>query len=151
MANVPAQTWRAAFALLAQLPHDTVFDKPRIAACWRQVGGDIRAMLRDDALCLQVLRLAMPGYHGEGLTLYRGESWFLFDEHSIGLCWTTSEDLARRYASGVNAVDSGGVLLRAYAPAAAVLAAPSQAEDPVWLCDPSQLLRLTTLALFPKP
>lgn len=144
-------TWHAAFAYLAVLPHDTVFDKPAIAACWRQFGGDIRAKLRDDRLLLQVLRRALPGYQGAGCTLYRGESWFLLDADQIGVCWTTSEAQARRYASGLNAVDSGGVLLRAYAPASAILSAPGPADGDVWLCDPRQLLRLTTLDWFAKP
>lgn len=143
---VDARLWRDTFEYLAQLKDDSVFQKGRIAALWVQYGGDLRAIIRDDDLILTVLRKALPGYNGEGFTLYRGECWFLFDQHQIGFCWTPSQETATSYAKGLNAVDSGGVLLRCYAPAEAILAM----DNHVLVCDPNRLLRLTTLALFPK-
>ncbi|TXI45144.1 hypothetical protein [Methylophilus sp.] len=143
---VDATLWRATFAYIVRHADDSVFQKSAIAALWAQYGGDLRAKIKDDALVLAVLKQALPGYGGDGWTLYRGESWFLFDHDQIGFCWTPSEDIATTYAKGLNAVDSGGVLLKCYAPAEAILAM----QNNVFICDPSRLLRLTTLSLFPK-
>lgn len=144
-----AALWQQTFRYLARLTDDTVFQPQRVAALWVRHGGDVRAMIKDDELILSVLRRALAGSHcrqTDGMTLYRGESWFLFDQDQIGFCWTTSEEVATRYAQGLNAVDSGGVLLKCHAPAEAVL---GQHEE-VMICDPTRLLRLSTLALFPK-
>lgn len=149
-----ASLWRETFSYLARVDDDSIFLKEKIQALWLVYGGDLRAKVKDDNLILQVLRKAMPGYSGDGVTLYRGESWFLFDQDEIGLCWTTSEEQATLYAKGLNAVESGGVLLKCYAPAEAILAAPeSGLSSPgnVFICDPGKLLRMTTLGLFPKP
>ncbi|MBF4991266.1 hypothetical protein [Methylophilus sp. QUAN] len=143
---VDAMLWRDTFDYMARLKDDSVFQKGQLATLWAQYGGDLRAKIKDDALVLKVLKKALPGYHGEGFTLYRGESWFLFDNDQIGFCWTTSEDIAITYAKGLNAVESGGVLLKCYAPPEAILAI----ENNVFICDPTYLLRLSTLALFPK-
>lgn len=98
-----------------------------------------------------MLKRALPGYQGAGISLYRGESCFLFDQQQIGFCWTPSEALATTYAKGLNAVESGGVLLKCYAPPTAILAGQaSDNSNATWICDPNQLLRMTTLALFPK-
>lgn len=143
---VDAQLWRATFEYLTRITDDTVFQKTQIASLWAQYGGDLRAKVKDDDLVLKLLKKALPNDVAQGATLYRGESWFLFDQHQIGFCWTPDEALATRYAKGLNAVESGGVLLKCHAPAQAILAITGD----VYLCDPRQLLRLTTLALFPK-
>lgn len=152
--NTPdAALWRETFAYLTGVDDDSTFVKEKIQALWLTYGGDLRAKIKDDTLIMQVLKKALPGYAGEGLTLYRGESWFLFDQDTIGFSWTPSEETASTYAQGLNAVESGGVLLKCYAPAESILAAPASGQSPhgnVYLCDPGKLLRLTTLALFPK-
>lgn len=145
-----AGLWREAFAYLADINDAAIFQKEKIQSLWMAYGGDLRARIKDDASILRVLRKALPAYDGQGLTLYRGESWFLFDQNKIGFCWTTSEAVATSYAKGLNAVESGGVLLKCHAPPAAILAAGQHAQENVFICDPGQLLRLTTLALFPK-
>lgn len=141
-----AVLWQQTFAYLARLPDDAVFQKPLIAALWARYGGDLRALIKNDTLVLSVLKRALPHTAETGQTVYRGESWFLFDQHQIGFCWSSSKDVATRYAKGLNAVDSGGVLLTAYAPPAAILGM----HDEVFICDPSELLRVSTLALYPK-
>ncbi len=148
-----ASLWRETFSYLASVDDDLIFATEKIRSLWLLYGGDLRARIKDDTLVLQVLRKALPGYSGEGLTLYRGESWFLFDQDKIGFCWTSDEDIATSYAKGLNAVESGGVLLKCYAPADAILAAPEPglaSQSKVYICDPAKLLRLTTQGLFPK-
>lgn len=145
--------WRETFNYLASVDDASIFVKEKIQSLWLIYGGDLRAKIKDDRLILQVLKRALPGYGGDGVTLYRGESWFLFDQDKIGFCWTISEELATSYAKGLNAVESGGVLLKCYAPEDAILAAPESglsSAGSVYICDPGKLLRLTTLGLFPK-
>lgn len=147
-----AALWRETFSYLASVDDESIFLKDKIQALWLVYGGDLRAKIKDDSLILQVLQRALPGYSGDGVTLYRGESWFLFDQDKIGFCWTISEEVATTYAKGLNAVESGGVLLKCYAPAEAILAAPESVASTgnVYICDPGKLLRLTTQGLFPK-
>ncbi|MGP1717534.1 MAG: hypothetical protein ACTS9Y_10190 [Methylophilus sp.] len=152
--STDAALWRETFTYLADANDDAIFLKNKIQSLWLTYGGDVRAKIKDDALVLKVLKKALAGYAGEGVTLYRGESWFLFDQNAIGFCWTLSEETASNYAKGLNAVESGGVLLKCYAPAESILAAPEADQTThgnVFICDPGKLLRLTTLALFPKP
>ncbi|KQT41777.1 hypothetical protein ASG44_10950 [Methylophilus sp. Leaf459] len=147
-----ASLWRETFTYLASVNDESIFLKEKIQSLWLIYGGDLRAKIKDDTLILQVLRRALPGYNGDGVTLYRGESWFLFDQDKIGFCWTISEEIATTYAKGLNAVESGGVLLKCYAPKEAILAAPESGTSTghVYICDPGKLLRLTTQGLFPK-
>lgn len=146
-----ALLWREAFTYLSSINDDSIFVKDKVRSLWLTYGSDLRARIKDDNLILQVLQKSLPRYSGDGWTLYRGESWFLFDTNQIGFFWTPSETLATTYAQGINAVESGGVLLKCYAPTEAILAAPeAEGENSVWICDPTQLLRLSTLALFPK-
>lgn len=148
VSTVDAVLWQQTFAYLAKRGEPTMFQRSAVQQLWIAYGGDIRAKVRNDALVLAVLKMALPGYQGAGITLYRGESWFLFDQQQIGFCWTPSETLATTYAKGLNAVESGGVLLKCYAPPTAILAHAS--DNTTWICDPNLLLRMTTLALFPK-
>lgn len=148
-----ALLWRETFDYLASVSDNATFQKEKIQSLWSTYGGDLRAKIKDDALILKVLKKALPEYNGKGITLYRGESWFLFDQNKIGFCWTTSEEIAASYAKGLNAVESGGVLLKCYAPVEAILAAPApdfSSQRSVYICDPNKLLRLTTLGLYPK-
>lgn len=143
---VDAKLWQQAFEYISRLQDDSAFQKAKVATLWAQYGGDVRAKLKNDHLVLNVLKKTMPCNSEASQTLYRGESWFLFDQNQMGFCWTSSETIATSYAKGLNAVDSGGVLLKCTAPAEAILAI----EHGVYICDPTRLLRMTTLALFPK-
>lgn len=151
--NIPDKAlWQHTFQYLAETVDEHAFQKRKIQALWNTYGGDVRARIKNDALVLQVLKKSLPGYDGQGITLYRGESWFLFDQNQLGFCWTSNEDLATAYAKGLNAVESGGVLLKCHAPPHAILAAPDTPDlaSQHYICDSSQLLRVTTLGLFPK-
>lgn len=59
------------------------------------------------------------------------------------------------FASGLNAIESGGVLLKAYAPMAAILSAPNkhssdQMEEFEYTCDPNLLENIKTVQFFKK-
>lgn len=88
---------------------------------WIEKGHRIRSQVNDDKQLLRVLRILLPPYIGEGLWIYRGENLARFEAQKIGFCWTAREDIAKMFASGLNAYKTGGVLLKAWASPAAII------------------------------
>lgn len=153
--DVDEATWQRAFQLIDSNP-DAAFVGDRVHSLWIESGGHLRRKIRDDALILRVLKRALPGYVGPTLTLYRGECQFLFKSNQIGFCWTPNLSVAECFARGLNALESGGVLLRATAPTTAVLAAPNDHSanylgEYEYTCDPTQLQALVVLREYPRP
>jgi len=154
--DVDGETWRAAFEHVDQHSNALPFQKTAIHTLWTVNGGHLRRKIKDDALILRILKKTMPGYLGAGLILYRGECQFLYDQNKIGFCWSPKIEVATLFARGLNALESGGVLLRAYAPADAILTAPNdhsaqKMEEFEYTCDPYKLQNVEVLQCFPKP
>ena len=152
--DVDAAIWRQAFQLIDENTH-FVFSKNRIHSLWIESGGHLRRKIRDDALILRVLKRALPGYVGPVLKLYRGECRFLFNSNQIGFCWTPDLSVAERFARGLNALESGGVLLQATVPPEAVLAPPNEHSanylgEHEYTCDPTLLQELEVLREYAK-
>jgi len=131
------------------------FCKNKVHTLWIVNGGHLRRKIKDDKLIAKVLSLALPGYIGEGLVLYRGECRFLFESGKIGFCWTPDVDVATKFARCLNAIESGGVLLKAHAPSAAILSSPNdhssiQMEEFEYTCDPSLLENITVIRSYEK-
>jgi hypothetical protein len=102
-----------------------------------------------------VLIISLPGYVGDGLTLYRGECRFLYNDNKIGFCWTPDINVAMRFAQGLNAIESGGFLLKAYAPPSAILASPNehsaiQMQEFEYTCNPRLLENIEVLKSYEK-
>lgn len=153
--DIDGSTWRAAFQHLDQHIESKAFHKAAVHTLWTTNGGHLRRKIQDDALILRILKKSMPGYQGIGLTLYRGECQFLYAQHKIGFCWSAQIEVATRFASGLNAIESGGVLLTAFAPTEAILVGPNnhsaqQMEEFEYTCDPGQLQDIKVLRRFPK-
>ena len=89
---------------------------------WIERGHFIRSRLKNDRKLLKVLRALLPAYGGEGLWLYRGENLDTYHSGKLGFCWTTDENVAIGFARGFNNFGSGGVLVKAWAPASSILA-----------------------------
>ncbi|WP_237285642.1 hypothetical protein, partial [Vibrio anguillarum] len=111
---------------------------------WIVNGGHIRRHISDDKLILKWLKLILPKYEGGELQLYRGECQFLYDQGLIGFCWTPKKQVAEKFARGLNATESGGVLLSAYVSSEAILSAPNShsadwLEESEYTCDPTQI------------
>lgn len=97
-----------------------------IHSAWVSRGFRYRAAIKDDALFVQAFRRTLPAYDGEDLILYRGERAAEFDAGRLGLNWSPKLETARMFASGLCTLyPGGGVLLKASAPAAAVIARPN--------------------------
>ncbi len=127
---------------------------------WLVNGGHLRRKLADDQLLLSVLVKLLPKYTGGGMTLYRGECKFLYDAGKIGFCWTPKKSVAEMFARGLNSIESGGVLLKAYAPASAIIASfdierdsarSVQVQDECeHTCNPNLLENIEVIDTFPR-
>ncbi len=153
--DLDGKIWRAAFNYIDQHSSSVPFDKSATHMLWTVNGGHLRNKIRDDTLILRVLKKTMPSYQGNGLTLYRGECNFLYEQKKIGFCWSRDIEVATRFASGLNALESGGMLIRAYAPAKATLTGPNnhsalQMREFECTCNPTKLQKIEVLQWFPK-
>ena len=93
---------------------------------WTVRGHRIREAIADDHCLTRLLRFGLPAYFGETLTLYRGENLDRWKAGVVGFCWTDKQETARMFGRGLQAVASGGVLLRTVPPVEAIIAGPSQ-------------------------
>ncbi|MCU7830313.1 MAG: hypothetical protein KZQ85_14720 [Candidatus Thiodiazotropha sp. (ex Myrtea sp. 'scaly one' KF741663)] len=153
--TVKDEVWPKVFRYLLENSSALSFSRDRIHTLWTVNGGHLRRKVSDDDLTVSVLTTFLPKYEGEGLTLYRGECKFLFDDNKIGFCWTPVEEVARMFASGLNSNESGGVLLKAYAPSRAIISSPNdhsvnQMEEHEYTCNPNLLEDLEVIKVFDK-
>lgn len=84
---------------------------------WIEGGHRIREQVGDDHALAAFLRLSLTPYRhkaGEPVELFRGENIDRLRAGRIGFAWTPSRATAEMFASGLNAVGRGGVLLRAW-------------------------------------
>lgn len=152
--DIDGSVWRDTFLLLAKRGEPALSVKHKAHMLWTVNGGHLRRKIQDDRLVLCVLKKYLPGYRGSGLWLYRGECQFLHEKNLIGFCWSPKIEVAERFASGLNAIESGGVLLKAYAPPEAILAEPNQhsavqMEEFEFTCDPWLLKEIEIVKSFP--
>lgn len=89
---------------------------------WIERGRFIREQFADDLRLLCLLRALFPPYSGDGMILFRGENAERFESNRLGLCWTPKIKIAQMFGSGLNACGAGGILLKAFVPASAILA-----------------------------
>ncbi len=153
--SVPDKVWKPVFEKVANTYINLEFAKDKIHTLWTVNGGHLRRKIKDDKLVARVLSVALPGYNGDGLTLYRGECRFLYESGQIGFCWTPVVKVATRFASGLNSIESGGVLLKAYAPSSAIFAAPNehstkQMQEDEYTCNPSLLKNVKLVNSYEK-
>jgi hypothetical protein len=92
---------------------------------WHVCHHRLRELVEDDALLLDVAWVWLPRYEGPDLDLYRGENIERFEAGQIGSAWSDKKETAKTFASGLNAVGNGGVILRAVVPAQAIIAGSS--------------------------
>ena len=121
---------------------------------WIEAGHKVRAQIADDPKLSELLRATLPAYRGEDKTLYRGENKWRFQRGIIGLNWTTEEKVARMFASGLNAINGGGALLRATFSAHEIIGGPNKhsiyLQEYQFTVDPPQLEIVELLEYFPQ-
>ena len=153
--NVKDELWPVIFQYLSENVQNFDFDKCKVHTLWTVNGGHLRRKVSNDKLLLSILLKSLPNYSGQALTLYRGECQFLYNENKIGFCWTPDIEVARNFARGLNAIESGGVLLKAYASTDAIMSAPNdhsinQMEEFEYTCNPELLENIEVLEYYKK-
>lgn len=116
---------------------------------WTVSGHHIRSQIGDDILLAKLLWHVLPKYPGPDITLYRGENLERWKAGSIGFCWTPSQEIASMFGRGLNARDTGGMLLSCECKADWIISAPNKhskylGEDE-YTVDPGQLVGVERL------
>jgi len=153
--NIADSKWLPAFKYISENHNGLKFSKEKVHTLWTVNGGHLRRKIKNDKIVAKVLSVALPTYGGEGLTLYRGECRFLYEAGKIGFCWTSEINVATKFASGLNAIESGGVLLKAYAPRAAIFSGPNahsikQTKEFEYTCNPDYLESIEMIESYKK-
>lgn len=118
--------WRNLFKSLIACPPKDHAIADSFHTKWHVSHHYIRQLVDDDALLMDMLWVWLPPYKGDSVVLYRGENIDRLEDGMIGTAWSDSKKTASMFASGLNAVGKGGVILRTFAPAASIIAAPSK-------------------------
>lgn len=117
--------WAAyAVTLLSErkLPAETM---DQFGTYWIEAGHHMREQIADTRLLVCLLRRLLPPYEGKAIELFRGENRDRWKNGAIGLAWSADAETARMFASGLNAVGSGGVLLKARFEPDAIISGPN--------------------------
>lgn len=120
---------------------------------WTEAGHHIRSQIGDDKKLVGLLRLILPKYSGQNIQLYRGENLDRWQIKQVGLCWTSCIKTARMFGGGLNAIESGGVLLEANCPLEAIISGPSRHSlylgESEYTIDPYKLSAISVVEQFP--
>lgn len=113
----------AASLLSEQKPPFETMDQ--FGTYWIEAGHHIREQIGDDRLLICLLRHLLPPYEGEAIELFRGENRDRWKCGVIGMAWSADAETARMFGRGLNAVGSGGVLLKAHFEPKAIISGPN--------------------------
>jgi hypothetical protein len=102
-----------------------IFDQDAFGTYWIEAGHRIREQVGDDRALAKLLRLMLPPYTGGPVALYRGENRDRLAAGFLGFAWTSNLSVAEMFASGLNSVGSGGVVLSATFDAPAIICGPN--------------------------
>jgi hypothetical protein len=120
---------------------------------WTEQGHSIREQIGNDALLAELLWKVLPTYVGPATTLFRGENLERLRSGRVGFCWTMQVETARMFGRGLNAIHSGGVLLRSEVPTHAVIAGPSAHSEYLneheFTIDPRLIERVDVVERYP--
>jgi hypothetical protein len=120
---------------------------------WIEAGHHMREQIGDDRLLVCLLRHILPAYEGESIELVRGENESRWKSGAIGLAWTSSTEAARMFGCGLNAVYSGGVLLKARFEPEAIISGPNAHSrylgENQFTIDPFASTEISAIEFFP--
>lgn len=124
--------WRAQLTAAILNPPDTGELWKDFHTQWHVCHHYLRELVDDDDLLFDFMRAWLPKYDGPDLILYRGENIDRFEAGRIGSAWSDKQETAEIFASGLNAIGKGGMVLHASVAASAIIAGPSK-HSAEWL------------------
>lgn len=115
----------------------------------------MREQIMDDRMLVRLLRHILPSYCGRPIELFRGENRSRWESGNIGFAWTTNIATARIFGCGLNAVSTGGVLLKAYFEPQTIISGPNAhskylGEDQ-FTVDPFSIGEISVIEFLPGP
>jgi hypothetical protein len=120
---------------------------------WIEAGHRMREQIADDRLLCQLLRIGLPPYRGGSVKLYRGENIDRCRNGNVGLSWTPKIETARMFGRGLNAYQSGGVLLCGLFAPSGIIAGPNShsiyLQEEQYTVDPALVDDLQELERYP--
>lgn len=119
------ERWASQVATMLQQPEFPAATVHAFGTHWIEAGHHLRSQIADDKLLVQLLRHLLPAYEGQTIELFRGENRERWERKAIGLAWSSNLETARMFGRGLNAVWSGGVLLKAQFSREAIVAGPN--------------------------
>lgn len=127
--------------------------KDQFGTYWIEAGHHMREQIADDRTLVRLLRHLLPPYKGETIELFRGENRRRWQNKVVGLAWTASADTARMFGRGLNAIDTGGVLLKAFFEPEAIISGPNSHSNYLgenqFTIDPFAGTVITAIEIFP--
>lgn len=144
--------WKSSFNSFIENSFTSAESQDHFGTHWIESGHHIRDQIADDYNLVILLRHILPKYESGSITLYRGENLDRFQNNIIGFAWTPSIGTARMFASGLNSVKSGGVLLSGHFEPEAIISGPNRHSN--WLgevqftVDPFSISQIQLLELF---
>jgi hypothetical protein len=85
----------------------------------------MREQIADDRKLVRLLRHMLPPYAGVAIELFRGENADRWKSGAIGFAWTPNAETARMFARGLNAMHTGGVLLKGKFEPSSIISGPN--------------------------
>lgn len=147
------QQWRSFVRELRDYPPPSAAVAAKFHEQWHVCHHFLRELVDDDENLLDVLWVWLPRFEGTGLTLFRGENLGRFEERRLGWAWTPQQETARMFASACNAIQFGGVLLRAEVNPSAIIAGPSKhsrwLDEEEFTVDPRKIGPVHVVERFP--
>jgi hypothetical protein len=147
--------WPQAMRRIAKLPPPDPEMQEWFAGLWHRSGDHLRQETLDDRILVRALRVMLPPWTGGPRTLYRGDTAWARRYRTYGLSWSGSQRAAECFAEDTpkRTVQGGTIVLRAEAPAAAILSGPpidDRYGEEEYIVDPRMLAGITVLARYPQ-
>jgi hypothetical protein len=143
-------TYATALLIEQKLPFSVM---EQFGTYWIEAGHHIREQIGDDRLLISLLRHLLPPYEGKAIELFRGENCERWKNGAIGLAWSSRSETAKMFGSGLNAVGSGGVLLKAQFEPEAIISGPNAHSNYLgesqYTVDPFAVSTISAMEFFP--
>lgn len=117
--------WKSIAETVVEGREPAPFPFDQFGSYWITFGRHIREQIANDRLLRDFLRRTLPPYEGETVTLFRGENLERWSAGVVGFAWTPDIAVARRFGKGLNADQTGGVLLKCIMSPTSIISGPN--------------------------